>query len=83
MKLPATQFQQRPNQSAKDPLTGKLARLYAPRRRPWQYHFEWYGAVLTVRRQIGHARIAVLDIDDPHRVGVRQPLMDEGDWAED
>jgi hypothetical protein len=38
---------------------------------------------LVGRTQIGRATIAVLDINDPQRVELRQALMYEGEWPED
>jgi hypothetical protein len=70
-----------PNLSGRDPLTGKIVRLFDPRRQSWKRHFEWYGAVLAGRTQIGRATIAVLGINDPQRVELRQMLMDEGEWV--
>jgi hypothetical protein len=35
------------------------------------------------RTHIGRATIAVLNINDPQRVQLRQILRNEGDWPED
>ena len=71
-----------PNLSGRDPLTGKIVRLFNPRRQSWSRHFEWYGAILVGRTKTGRATIAVLDINDPQRVKLRQALHDAGDWPE-
>jgi hypothetical protein len=72
-----------PNLSGRDPLTGKVVRLFDPRRQLWKRHFEWHGAVLAGRTQIGRATIAVLNINDPQRLELRHILGSEGDWPED
>jgi hypothetical protein len=72
-----------PNLSGRDPLTGKIVRLFDPRRQVWKRHSEWLWAVLVGRTQIGRATIAVLNINDPHRIELRQILMNQGEWPED
>ncbi|HVC92984.1 MAG TPA: HNH endonuclease [Pirellulales bacterium] len=72
-----------PNLSGRDPLTDNIVRLFDPRRQSWQRHFEWIGAILVGRTQTGRATIAVLDINEPQRVELRQILRDEGEWPQD
>jgi hypothetical protein len=60
-----------------DPLTGKIARLFNPRGQRWHRHFQWIGAVLLGRTKTGRATVAVLDINDPHRIELRQTLIDQ------
>jgi hypothetical protein len=60
-----------PNLSGRDPLTGKVVRLFNPRRQRWQRHFEWMGFVLVGRTVIGRATVAVLDINGLQRVQLR------------
>jgi len=72
-----------PNLSGRDPLTRNIVRLFDPRRQSWKRHFEWYGAILVGRTQSGRATIAVLDINDPKRVELRQVLIDADEWSED
>ena len=76
-------FHKGPNLSGCDPLTNHVVRLFDPRHQSWKRHFEWYGAVLVGRTQIGRATVAVLDINDPQRVELRQKVMDDGDWPDD
>jgi hypothetical protein len=76
-------LQKGPNLSGRDPLTGNVVRLFDPRTQSWKRHFERVGAVLVGRTQTGRATVAVLDMNDPNRVELRQILMDEGDWPED
>jgi hypothetical protein len=71
-----------PNLSGRDPLTGKVVRLFDPRRQSWKRHFHWSGAILVGRTQTGRATIAVLDMNDRQRVILRQILIDAGEWLE-
>ena len=67
-------FRKGPNLSGRGPLTGKVVRLFNPRRQRWHHHFEWFGAVLVGRTAIGRATIAVLDMNHPQRVQLRLEL---------
>lgn len=67
-----------PNIAGLDPATGKLARLYHPRRHKWSAHFRWEGGVLIGRTAIGRATIEVLRINLPNLVALRETLMDDG-----
>jgi len=40
----------------------------------WNRHFEWLGPVIVGRTQTGRATIAVLNMNDPQRVELRQML---------
>ena len=72
-----------PNLSGRDPLTGNIVPLFHPRRQSWRRHFRWVGAVLVGRTQTGRATAAVLDVNDPGRVRLRQALIDDGEWPGD
>jgi HNH endonuclease len=67
-----------PNVGGLDPKTGKLRRLFHPRRQKWTRHFRWIGPLLVGRTAVGRATVAVLDMNDPDLVAVRQALIDEG-----
>jgi hypothetical protein len=72
-----------PNIAGIDPKSGKLVRLFHPRRHKWSTHFHWDGPVLAGRTAIGRATIVVLAINDPLRVALRESLLREGfslDW---
>jgi hypothetical protein len=60
-----------------DPATGKIVRLFHPRRHKWSAHFQWDGPILVGRTAIGRTTIEVLEINLPRRVGIRQALIDE------
>jgi hypothetical protein len=63
-----------PNLSGRDPLTGDIVSLFHPRRQRWSKHFQWVGAVLLGQTKTGRATVAVLDINDPYRVELREVL---------
>lgn len=69
-----------PNIAGLDPVTGALSPLFHPRRDAWEDHFEWAGAWLRGKSAIGRATIAVLDINDPDIVVLRESLRAEGFW---
>jgi len=67
-----------PNIAGIDSLSRAIVRLFHPRRHKWDRHFRWHGAELVARTPIGRATIAVLEINLPHRVTLRQALIQEG-----
>ena len=67
-----------PNLSGVDPVSGKLTRLFHPRTDAWDAHFAWEGTWLRGKTAIGRTTIAVLGINDPDTVAVREALQEEG-----
>jgi hypothetical protein len=67
-----------PNIAGRDPRTGRIVRLFHPRRDKWQQHFQWDGPLLVGLTPIGRATIAVLEINLPRRIALREALLDEG-----
>jgi|SRR6516162_391747 5-methylcytosine-specific restriction endonuclease McrA len=67
-----------PNLSGIDDITGKIVRLFHPRRHKWSAHFEWEGPLLVGKTAIGRATINVLEINDLDRVAAREALIIEG-----
>jgi hypothetical protein len=63
-----------------DPKTGKLSPLFNPRRHKWSKHFRWKGPVLVGRTAIGRTTVAVLNINEPLRVELREELIEEGEF---
>jgi hypothetical protein len=59
-----------------------LTRLYHPRRHKWARHFGWSGALLVGRTAIGRTTIAVLSMNGPYLLQLRQELLDEGLFPE-
>ena len=71
------------NLSGVDPLTEQVARLFNPRQQSWKRHFERFGPLLAGRTQTGRATVAVLKINDPPHVEVRQTAIENDEWPED
>jgi hypothetical protein len=67
-----------PNIAGFDPATGKLTRLFNPRRHQWRIHFRYAGPILIGRTPIGRTTVTVLAMNDPVMVALRQELMDQG-----
>lgn len=67
-----------PNLAGMDRESDQVVRLFNPRKDAWNDHFEWDGPVLMPRSAIGRVTIAVLKINLPYRVAVRNSLIQEG-----
>ena len=67
-----------PNIAGLDPVTGKLTRLFHPRRDVWNEHFDWDGLWLRGKTAVGRTSIAVLAINAADSIAVREALRDEG-----
>jgi hypothetical protein len=67
-----------PNLTGLDPATGKITRLYHPRRHKWSYHFRYQGSVLVGRTAIGRTTVDVLQMNHPEIVALRAILMEAG-----
>ena len=67
-----------PNLTGRDPATGKMTRLYHPRRHKWDYHFRFDGSTLIGRTAIGRTTIDVLRMNHPQFVALREILMAAG-----
>jgi hypothetical protein len=63
---------------ARDRPTRKLAPLFNPRRHKWSRHFRWEGGTLIGLTPIGRVTIAILKINNPFRVQLREGLIEEG-----
>lgn len=75
--LPCNRFKG-PNLSGIDPQSGRLIKLFHPRRHSWRHHFQWLGGQLAGRTAIGRTTIRVLHINDPVRSLLRAQLFAEG-----
>ena len=64
--------------SSLEPKTRKLTPLFNPRRQKWATHFRWQEAYLIGRTPVGRVTVALLYINDDHRVELREGLIDEG-----
>lgn len=67
-----------PNLSGIDPKTGRLTRLFHPRRHKWPHHFQYQRGTLIGLTAIGRTTIDVLRINLPNLVAIRELLVDDG-----
>ena len=67
-----------PNIAGRDPETGEIVRLFHPRLDKWAEHFTWEGPELKAVTAVGRVTIAVLLINDPEAVVLREALQNEG-----
>ncbi len=61
-----------------DPETGSLTPLYNPRAQKWSEHFLLQGVVIVPRSAEGRVTVALLQVNAPDRIRVRQALADAG-----
>jgi HNH endonuclease len=74
LSCPHDNFHKGPNIAGLDPSSGKLTRLFNPRRQKWSVHFEWDGPILVGKTPVGRTTLVVLDMNHPDRVEVRRLL---------
>lgn len=67
-----------PNIAGIDPVTGEKEFLFDPRSDIWSEHFWWDGAILDAHTARGRTTIALLQMNEPHRVAHRRQLIREG-----
>ena len=67
-----------PNIAGIDSLTGRITRLFNPRRDKWTRHFRWEGPYPVGKTSVGRTTIVVLAMNHAHAVAVRQSLTEEG-----
>jgi len=68
-----------PNLAGIDPKSGKMLRLFHPRKDRWDEHFHWRGARFIGATDVGRTTIAVLAINHPLQLAVRQALIELGE----
>jgi hypothetical protein len=78
LSCPHDNFYKGPNIAGLDPDTGRLTRLFNPRRQKWSAHFVWDGPMLVGQTAIGRTTLFVLNINHPDRVEVRRLLIMAG-----
>jgi hypothetical protein len=66
------------NLSGRDMVSGRVVRLFDPRRQRWKRHFRYDGALLVGLTACGRATIDVLNINKPKRVDLRELLVAAG-----
>jgi hypothetical protein len=65
------------NLSGIDPATGQVVTLFNPRLQDWKEHFQRSGAIIIGQTPEGRAAVAVLRMNAPERVQLRQAVIDE------
>jgi hypothetical protein len=76
LACPSCNFKKGPNQSAFDPQTGLLVRLFHPRKDVWSEHFRDEDGQVIGRTAEGRATVALLEMNRPELVRMRQ-IADE------
>lgn len=66
------------NLSGRDFVTARVVVLFNPRRQLWSRHFAWEGPWLVGKTPCGRATIDVLNFNAPHRVELRELLIQGG-----
>lgn len=66
------------NIAGRDARTGKLTPLFHPRTQIWSQHFRWKGPLIAGRTVVGRTTVAVLNMNRPDRVALRQMLIADG-----
>ena len=66
------------NLTSVDPLTGAVIQLYRPRQHLWTAHFDWHGAVIGPKTEMGRATASLLRFNHPDRIGFRENLLTQG-----
>ena len=69
-----------PNIAGRHLATGEVVRLFHPRSDNWNDHFEWKGAILSAKSDVGLVTIQVLAINEADFAAVRLALMQEGEF---
>jgi hypothetical protein len=67
-----------PNIAGIDSLTGRITRLFNPRRDKWTRHFRWEGPYPVGKTSVERTTIVVLAMNHANAVAVRQSLTEEG-----
>ena len=68
-----------PNLAGIDPRTGRLTRLFNPRRQRWSRHFRFVRGAIVGRTAVGRSTVRVLALNAPHRVALREALLEAGE----
>jgi hypothetical protein len=68
-----------PNLTGVDPLSGRLVKLFHPRRNQWADHFSTFGARIEGLTPEGRATVQVLGMNDARRIELRSELIARGE----
>jgi hypothetical protein len=64
------------NIAGRNPATGRIVRLFNPRKDRWHTHFGWEGEELVGRTARGSVTIDVLRMNRPERLAMRASLIE-------
>ena len=64
--------------TAIDPETSRIARLFHPRREPWQSHFRWEGVFIVGLTPSDRATITALGMNRPLALAIRKEEIIRG-----
>ena len=78
LSCPHDNYHKGPNIAGLDPETGRLTRLFNPRRQRWSAHFAWDGPLLVGKTAVGRTTIRVLNMNHPEAVRLRRLLIAAG-----
>jgi len=67
-----------PNIAGLEPDSRKLTRLYHPRTDTWEEHFSIRNAVIVGLTSIGRTTVALLQMNHPDYLALRESLIEEG-----
>jgi hypothetical protein len=67
------------NLSGIDNVTGQVVELFNPRTQSWRDHFAYQGAEITGTTPTGRATVAVLNMNEPRRLELREELLDNAE----
>jgi HNH endonuclease len=73
-------FVKGPNIASLDPATGKLTRLFHPRRDCWEDHFRKDGPRIAGKTDVGRTTVQLLRMNDADAVDQRCLLIELGEW---
>jgi hypothetical protein len=69
------------NLSGIDDETGQVVALFNPREQTWSEYFAYRGAEIVGLTPTGRATVAVLNMNEPRRLQLRQELLDIDGWT--
>jgi hypothetical protein len=69
-----------PNIGGLNPQTGRMVRLFNPRKDRWNRQFVWDGPILVGRTHSGRVTIDLLQINRAEAVELREFLIHEGSF---
>ena len=67
------------NLSGIDNVTGQVVELFNPRTQNWSEHFAFQGAQIVGLTPTGRATVAVLNMNEPKRLELREELLDSAE----